>query len=103
MRRLTICLEREGRGGAEYPGVGYAVLHQADVAAHVGWLGLGDVQVPRLLGDEAPAVLGHERRELVEHPAVDDLWNDQTERRKQAEEVVSDGKERHNLRKKHSY
>lgn len=27
-----------------------------------------------MLGDEAAAVLGNKRGELIKHPAVDDLW-----------------------------
>ena len=71
--RLTVGFQCQGCGGAQNPGVCHRVLHQADVASYVRGLHLGDVQVPRVLGDEAPAVLGHEGGELVEHPAVDDL------------------------------
>ncbi|KAF4091908.1 hypothetical protein AMELA_G00042450 [Ameiurus melas] len=70
---LTICSECQWSRRTQDPGVGHRVLHQADVAPHVRGLYLGDVQVPRLLRDEASAVLSHKRWKLVEHPAVDDL------------------------------
>lgn len=74
---LTVGPESQRRGGAQDPGVGGRVLHQADVTPHVGRLHLGDVKVPRVLGNEAAAVLSNERGELVKHPAVGDLWRDE--------------------------
>lgn len=71
--RLTVGFQRQRRRRAQNPSVCHRVLHQADVAADVGRLHLGDVEVPCVLGDEAPAVFSHEWRELVKHPAVDDL------------------------------
>lgn len=76
---LTVRPERQRRWRAEDPGVCHRVLHQANVAPHVRRLHLGDVKVPRVLGDEAAAVLGHEGGELVKHPAVDDLCRDRAE------------------------
>lgn len=70
---LTISFQRERRRGAQNAGIRHRVLHQADVTSHIRRLHLGDVEVPRVLGDKAPAVLGNKRGELVEHPAVDDL------------------------------
>lgn len=78
--KLTVRPESQRRWRAQDPGVRHRVLHQADVAPHVGRLHLGDVKVPRVLGNEAAAVLGDEGGELVEHPAVDDLWRDEARR-----------------------
>lgn len=71
--RLTVCFQRQRRRRAQNPRVRRRVLHQADVASYVRGLHLRDVQVSRLLGDEAPTVLRNKGGELVEHPAVDDL------------------------------
>lgn len=70
---LTIGFQSQRCRGAQHPRIRHRVLHQTDVASHVGGLHLGDVQVSRVLGNEAPAVLGNKRGEFVKHPAVDDL------------------------------
>lgn len=75
--KLTVGPESQRCGRAQDSGIGRRVLHQADVAPHVRRLHLGDVKVPRVLGNEAAAVLSNERGELVKHPAVDDLWRDE--------------------------
>lgn len=70
---LTVGFECQRGRRAQDPRIRHRVLHQADVASHVGGLHLGDVQVSCVLGDEATTVLGHEWGELIKHPAVDDL------------------------------
>lgn len=73
-RSLTVGFQRERCRRTQNTRVSHRVLHQTDVAPHVWRLHLGNVQVSRVLGDEAAAVLGNEGGELVKDPAVDDLW-----------------------------
>lgn len=47
--------------------------NEAGVVSRILSFHLGDVKVPRLLGDEAPAISVQEDGELVEDPAVGDL------------------------------
>lgn len=69
----TVVPEDEGRGGPQDPAAGHGVGHHAGVVARVRGLHLGDVEIPGLLGHEAPAVLVHEARVLVEDPRVAEL------------------------------
>lgn len=65
---LTVAAEHQRSGRTLDPGLGDGVGHHAGVVADVRGLHLGDVQVPRLLRDEAAGVLLHERRVLVKDP-----------------------------------
>lgn len=71
---LTVGFQCQWRRRAQNPCIRHRVLHQTNVASDVRGLHLGDVQVSCVLGDEATAVLGHEWGELIEHPAVHDLY-----------------------------
>lgn len=76
---LTVSFQRERCRWTQNTRVSHSVLHQTDVTSHVRRLHLGNIQVSRVLGDEAAAVLGNKRGELIKHPAVDNLWKDKGE------------------------
>lgn len=67
-RRPTVAAEHQRRGRTLDAALGHRVGHYAGVVAHIRRLHLGDVQVPRLLRDEAAGVLLDEGRVLVEDP-----------------------------------
>lgn len=71
---LTVPAHHHRRGRAEHGGVGHHVSHCAGVVAGVRGLHLGDVEVARLLGDEAPGVLPQEASLPVYHPVELHLW-----------------------------
>lgn len=76
---LTVGFQCQRCWRAQNPRIRRRVLHQTDVASYVRGLHLGDVEVSCVLGDEAPTVLGNKWRELVKHPAVDDLCRKKVE------------------------
>lgn len=72
-RTLTVTPHHHRGRRAEHRGVGHHVSHRARVVAGVQGLHLGDVQVARLLGDEATGVLLQEATLPVENPGIFDL------------------------------
>lgn len=79
MWSLTVSFQRERCRWTQNTRVSHSVLHQTDVTSHVRRLHLGNIQVSRVLGDEAATVLGNKWGELIKHPAVDNLWEDKGE------------------------
>lgn len=71
---LTVSPHHHRRGRAQHGGVGHHISHCAGVVAGVRGLHLGDVEVARLLGDEAPGVLPQETSLPVHHPGELHLW-----------------------------
>lgn len=71
---LTIGFQCERCWRAQNLRIRHSVLHQTDVTSYVRGLNLRDVQVPCVLGDEAPTVLSNKWGELIKYPAVDDLY-----------------------------
>lgn len=71
---LTITAEHQRSGRALDPGLCDGVGHHTSVIADIWGLHFGDVQIPRLLGDEATIVLVHKRRVLVEDPGKRQVW-----------------------------
>lgn len=72
--RLTITAQDQRGGRALHATLGDGVGHHAGVVANIRGLHFGDVQVPRLLRDEAAGVLLHEGRVLVKDPGEDQIW-----------------------------
>lgn len=70
---FTVGSEDERRRRAEHFVPRHSVVDHAGVVAHVGALHLRHVQVPRLLRDEATAVLLDEIWILVEDPGIRQL------------------------------
>lgn len=71
---LTISFQRKRCRWTQNTHICHGILHQTDVTSHIWRLHLGNIQVSCVLGDEAATVFGNEWGELIEHPAVDDLW-----------------------------
>lgn len=71
---LTVPAHHHRRGRAEGGGVGHHVSHSAGVVAGVRGLHLGDEEVARLLGDEAPSVVPQEASPAVHHPGELHRW-----------------------------
>lgn len=51
-----------------------AVHYYTGVVTHIRGLHLGDVKVPRLLGDETSIVLLNKVRILIEDPCISKVW-----------------------------
>lgn len=78
--RLTITAQHQRGGRALHATLGDGVGHHAGVVANIRGLHFGDVQVSRLLRDEAAGVLLHEGRVLVEDPGEDQIWRERESR-----------------------
>lgn len=70
---LTIISQCQRRRRTQNSGICHCVFHQAYVAANIGCLHLGYVEIACLLRDETPAVFCHKRWEFIKYPAIDDL------------------------------
>lgn len=79
---LTVAAQDQRRGRTLHSGLGDRVGHHAGVVADIRGLHFGDVQVARLLRDEAAGVLLHERRVLVKDPGKDEIWRQRRRRRR---------------------
>lgn len=73
---LTVAAQDQWGGRALHAALGDGVGHHAGVVANIRGLHFGDVQVSRLLRDEAAGVLLNEGRVLVEDPGEDQIWRE---------------------------
>lgn len=70
---LTIISQCQRSRRTQNSGICHCVFYQAYVAANIGCLHLGYVEIACLLRDETPAVFCHKRWEFIKYPAIDDL------------------------------
>lgn len=87
---LTVAAQDQRGRRALHAALGDGVGHHAGVVAHVRGLHFGDVQIPRLLRDEAAGVLLHEGRVLIEDPGEDQVWRER-ESEEEGENKASEG------------
>lgn len=88
MALLTVYPQHQWGRGPLNTCSGDGVGDHTGVVAHVGRLHFCDVEVPRLLGHEAPGVRGDKRRVLVEDPR-ESKFCDQTKQRQSDTQTVS--------------